>query len=85
MEAARQQDELAALAAKTPLPQSADMVKPAMPSPVKWRDLKPEELDLLQLVVEGETWGNVLDLSEKDDLETTRALVALKKKDVVRY
>ncbi len=85
MEAARQQDELANLAARTSLPDAEDRLILVQPSPVRWKELEEAELDFLQLAHEGEIWGAVLDLSETDDLATTWAAVALKNKGIVTW
>ena len=85
MEAARQQDELANLAKKRPMPGPKDIVRLNKPCPVRWKELKPEELDLVQDIVEQGGWQNVLDASETDDLTLFRALVALHKREVVEW
>jgi hypothetical protein len=85
MEAARQQDELAALSARTPLPEHTAPVRIEAASSVRWKDLDPEELDLLQDIHEGETWGAVLDLTDRDDLGVTKAAVALSKKGIISW
>lgn len=85
MEAARQEDELAALAKKTPLPKARARVVLAKPCPVRWKDLEPNEIDLVQDMVEVGGWWRVLDYSATDDLTLSRALVALKKKGVIEY
>lgn len=85
MEAARQEDELANLAKKTPLPKPRARVALAKPCPVRWKDLPPAELDLVQDLVEAGSWWRVLDLSPTDDLTLSRVLVALKKKGIVEY
>jgi hypothetical protein len=85
MEAARQEDELANLAKKTPLPKPRARVVLVKPCPVRWKDLPPAELDLVQDLVEAGSWWRVLDLSATDDLTLSRVLVLLKKKGVVEY
>ncbi len=85
MEAARQEDELANLAKKTPLPKPRARVGLTKPSPVRWKDLPPAELDLVQDMIEAGSWWRVLDVSTTDDLTLSRVLVALKKKGVVDY
>lgn len=85
MEAARQEDELANLAKKTPLPKPRARVALARPCPVRWKELPPAELDLVQDLVEAGSWWRVLDLSPTDDLTLSRVLVALKKRGVVEY
>jgi hypothetical protein len=85
MEAARQQDELANLAKKTPLPAPGANVSLTKPSKVRWHDLEPAELDLVQDIIEAGGWWEVLDTSSKDDVTLTRVLVALRQKGVVTY
>ncbi len=85
MEAARQEDELAALAKKTPLPKPRGRVVLAKPCPLRWKDLDEAELDLVQEMVEQGTWWRVLDRSTIDDLTLSRTLVALKGKGVIEY
>ena len=85
MEAARQQDELAALSAKTKLPGPDTNVELVRPSPVRWKDLDPAHLDLLQDFVEQGSWKRLMDGSKTDDLTLYRGLVALEKKGVVTY
>lgn len=85
MEAARQEDELAALAKKNPLPKPRARVALTKPCPVRWKDLDGPELDLVQDLVEFGTWWRVLDLSTTDDLTLSKTLVALKKKGLVEY
>jgi pSer/pThr/pTyr-binding forkhead associated (FHA) protein len=85
MEAARQEDELANLAKKSPLPKPRARVALVKPCPVRWRALEPAELDLVQDMVEMGSWWRVLDHSTTDDLTLSRVLVGLKKKGVVEY
>jgi pSer/pThr/pTyr-binding forkhead associated (FHA) protein len=85
MEAARQEDELANLAKKNPLPKPRGRVALTKPCPVRWKSLEPAEIDLVQELVEAGSWWRVLDHSPTDDLSLTRVLVALKKKGVVEY
>ncbi|MEM7156106.1 MAG: DUF4388 domain-containing protein [Myxococcota bacterium] len=85
MEAARQEDEMAALAKRNPLPKPRAKVALAKPSPVRWKELDETELELVQDIVEMGGWWNVLDRSEIDDLTLSRTLVALKKKKVIEY
>lgn len=85
MEAARQEDELAALAKKTPLPKPRARVSLTKPSPLRWKELEHAELELVQDLVEHGSWWKVLDRSATDDLTLSRTLVALKDKGVVEY
>lgn len=83
MEAARQQDELAHLADRHGLP--AGKVTIAKPAPEAWSKLEPAQVDTLQAIYENESWADVLDASELDDVALTKALVALKKAKYVSY
>lgn len=85
MEAARQQDEMAALAAKSALPGPTDRIIMVHPSPVRWKELEPDQIDVLQAVSEASDWGPALDAVSSDDLTATKAVVALKKKGVVTW
>jgi pSer/pThr/pTyr-binding forkhead associated (FHA) protein len=85
MEAARQQDELANLSAKTPPPGPTDVVRLVKPGPKRWKELKPEHLDVLQEIVEQGSWQNVLDTSSQNDITLFRAIIALRKDGVVEY
>ncbi len=85
MEAARQQDELANLAKKSPLPQPGANVQLVKPSKVRWHELSAQEIDLVQDMVEHGGWWEVLDGNNKDDITLTRTLVALRQKGVVSY
>jgi hypothetical protein len=85
MEAARQQDELANLAKKRNLPTSKDVVRLAKPCPMRWKELEPPQLDLVQDIVEQGGWQAVLDASATDDVTLFRALVQLHKKEVVTW
>lgn len=85
MEAARQEDELINLASKSPLPKPRARVSLVKPSPVRWKDLEPAELELVQDMVEAGSWWGVLDRSAIDDLTLTRTLVALRGKGVIEY
>lgn len=83
MEGFRQKDELANLASKLP-PFEAKLSLPAPLAP-KLRDLSPEQLDLLQTVLnsKGATIGGILDLSPLDDLKTVQVLGELLQKAYV--
>lgn len=85
MEAARQEDELANLAQRTPLPKPRARVTVVKPSPVRWKELEEAEIELVQDMVEAGSWWRVLDRSPTDDLTLSRTLVALKKKGVIEY
>jgi len=85
MEAARQQDELAALAKKSPLPTPGMNVALVKPGKVRWHELLPAEIDLVQDMVQSGGWWEVLDANSKDDITLTKTLVALRQKGVVTY
>ncbi len=85
MEAARQEDEMAALSKKTALPKQRAKVSLAKPCPVRWKELEEAELDLVQDLVEMGTWWRVLDTSTTDDLTLSKTLIALKGKGIVEY
>ncbi len=85
MEAARQQDELANLAKRSPLPGLGTTVRVVRPSPVRWKDLPAGELEILQDLIERRSWWDILDTSPQDDLTLFRHLVALRGKGVVDY
>ena len=85
MEAARQQDELAALDKKFGLPKARDRVTLVKRSPVRWSSLPKEQTDLIQDIIELGGWKNVLDTRETDDLSLHRLLAALKKAGAVEW
>lgn len=85
MESARQQDEIAALATTARLPGPRETVRLVRPSPIRWSDLPPDELELVQDMVEAGGWWQLLDVSKKDDLSLYRLLVSLKGKGIVDY
>jgi hypothetical protein len=75
MEGMRQLDEFRALAPKMP-PLNAKVLvpRPLMP---KLRDLKPEELDIMQSALAGDTIQGLLDASRNTDLQAAQALMTL--------
>ncbi len=83
MEAARVQDELAHLAERHDLPERT--VSLVVPSRKPWRELEPEQLDLVQAVAEGHDWPTILDRLEPDDVALTRAAIDLSKAGVISY
>jgi hypothetical protein len=83
MEAARVQDELAHLAEREKLPEHA--VSLAVPSRKRWRELRPEQLDLVQAIAEGHDWPTILDRLDADDVALTRTALDLQKAGVIRY
>ena len=85
MEAARQSDELANLAQKAALPDEGAQVDLVRPSPVRWRELEPQELDIVQGLAEGRSWWELLDTSDTDDVTLTQTLTRLHKRGAVHY
>ncbi|HVH97109.1 MAG TPA: DUF4388 domain-containing protein [Enhygromyxa sp.] len=83
MEAARVQDELAHLAERQNIPERA--IELVVPSRKRWRELGPEQLDLVQAVAEGHDWPTILDRLDADDVALTRTAVELHKAGVIRY
>ncbi len=85
MEAARQQDEMAALDKKFSLPTGRDRVSLVKQSPVRWSSLPDDQVDLIQDIIEMGGWKNVLDTRETDDLTLNRLLAKLKKSGIVHW
>ncbi len=83
MEAARQQDELAHLGARSDLPRGK--VELVTPAPAPWSSLEAAQLDVLQAIFEEGDWTELLDASSLDDVTLTKGVVALKKKGFVSY
>ena len=81
MEGFRQLDELGQLRDKLP-PPDARLVLPQPLTPLL-RDLSPEELDLLQLVLNSASVEVVFDVANTTDLDTGRRIEALVKKGYV--
>jgi hypothetical protein len=82
MEAFRQIDELRAIAADLPAHHALlALAKPVLPA---LRDLKPEELDVLQLVINYGTVETVLNKSLASDLDTSEVLLKLIKSGYIR-
>ena len=81
MEGVRQLDEFNNLGGKLPAPHSAL----AVPTPLagKLRELKPEELDVFQLVLDHGQLQAVLDNFPGSDLDAAQALLALMKREFV--
>ncbi len=82
MEALRQLDELRRIEKSLP-PRSATL-QVAMPLEAPLRELKPEQLDVLQLVHNYGSTALVLDKSDATDLETATALNELIQKGYVK-
>lgn len=85
MEAARQQDELANLGKRVPLPSYGQAVTLVRPGPIRWSKLAEAELELVQDMIEAGGWWEAIDGSATDDVTMTRLLVALRDKGVVTY
>lgn len=83
MEAARVQDELAHLAERQQIPEREVTI--AVPAGLAWRELEPEQLDLVQAVAEGHDWPTILDRLDADDVALTRTAIELLKAGVIRY
>jgi pSer/pThr/pTyr-binding forkhead associated (FHA) protein len=65
------------------LPADDAQVAFAKDAPVALRDLTPEDLDCLQLVLQHERWLDVIDHHPGTDLEAARALLALVERGVL--
>jgi hypothetical protein len=82
MEALRQLDEYRHI--QTDLPATDAQLTLAQPMTPALRDLTPEELDVLQLVLNWGTLQGVLDHSPLDDLAAATAIITLMQRDYVR-
>jgi hypothetical protein len=82
MDALRQLDEMRRFQADLPQPDQTMAVAVPMNAPL--RDLQPDELDVLQLVLNWGTLQGVLDHSDKDDVAVSERLVGLLKREYVR-
>jgi len=82
MEGLRQHDELRRFEAE--LPPATAALGIARPLEAPLRELKPEELDVLQLVHNLGSLQSVLDRSDGTDLEAATAVFALLKKGVIK-
>ena len=82
MDALRQLDEMKRI--QSQLPAITSSLSLTMPMSANLRDLKPEELDVLQLVHNYGSFNGVLDHSPQDDLQVAEIMVELIKKDYVR-
>lgn len=83
MEAARIQDELAHLADRHQLPEHR--VEFVHPSGKPWRELSPEQIDLLQSIAAGGDWPTVISRLDADDVALTQAAIDLQKAGVISY
>ncbi len=82
MDALRQLDEMRRIQGDLPAPDATLTLAVPMNAPL--RDLAPEELDVLQLVLNWGTLGGVLDHSTRDDVAVATVLVGLMQRDYVR-
>jgi len=82
MDALRQLDELTRLRADLPAPDATLTIAVPMTAPL--RDLGPDELDLVQLVLNWGTLQGVMDHSEKEDVQVAETIVSLMHRDYVR-
>jgi hypothetical protein len=81
MEGMRQLDEFRALTPKLPaLTAKVSIPRPLLP---RLRELKPEELDIFQGALGGDSIQSLLDASRQTDLEAATALLALIEKGFV--
>jgi len=81
LEGVRQADELSAF--ENSLPKLSSELHLAAPLPEPLRHLKPEELDMVQLVHEKKTFLKLLDASPGSDLEVCTTLVTLLNRKVL--
>ena len=75
MEGFRQKDELGQLASLMPGPEA--QLKVAFPLEPRLQDLRPEQLDVFQAVLNSRTMGSLLDHSPFEDLKTSKLLLEL--------
>lgn len=86
MESARQEDEIQHLSEKTKVPTYEDEIRVVSPSPIRWRELDPLHLDILQDIDErAGQWAYILDSYTQTDLELLRAIVAMRKLGIVDF
>jgi len=82
MDSLRQLDELRRIQPQLPPPDSTLTLAVPMSAPL--RELTPEELDVLQLVINWGTLQGIIDHSPADDLVVCTAIVNLMSRDYVR-
>jgi Domain of unknown function (DUF4388)/Inner membrane component of T3SS, cytoplasmic domain len=75
MEGFRQKDELAQIVSRIPAAEAS--VKVSFPLEPKLSQLKPEQLDVFQAVLNSSTVGTLLDSSPFEDLKTSQILLDL--------
>jgi hypothetical protein len=82
MDGLRQLDELKRI--QKELPPVTSSLTLSMPLTPPMRELKPEELDVLQLVHNYGSFRGVLDHSEKDDVQAAEVLLGLIRREYIR-
>jgi pSer/pThr/pTyr-binding forkhead associated (FHA) protein len=82
MDGLRQLDELKRI--QKELPAVTSSLSLSMPLTPPMRELKPEELDVLQLVHNYGSFRGVLDHSEKDDVQAAEVLLGLIRREYIR-
>ena len=86
MESARQEDEIQHLSERTKIPGYDDEIRVVSPSPIRWRELEPLHLDILQDIDErAGQWAYILDRYKQTDLELLRAIIAMRKLGIVDF
>jgi FHA domain-containing protein/uncharacterized protein DUF4388 len=81
MEGFRQKDELAQLAPRMPAPDAR--LRPRSPLEARLSELKPEQLEVFQTVLNNSSLGMVLDRSPFEDLKTSQVLLELLQKGYI--
>jgi hypothetical protein len=82
MDALRQLDEFKRI--QKDLPPLRAALQVVAPLTARLRELAPDQLDVLQLVLNHGTFQSVLDHSDKDDVATSEAVLQLLRKDYLR-
>ncbi|HTM47026.1 MAG TPA: DUF4388 domain-containing protein [Polyangiaceae bacterium] len=82
MEGFRQKDEYEQLRPR--MPSWDERLSVARPMGVKLRELSPEELDVFQAALQGQSVGATMDISPLSDLDTGRHLIALLERGYLR-
>ncbi|MBK8261356.1 MAG: DUF4388 domain-containing protein [Nannocystis sp.] len=85
MESARQEDEIQHLAERSPIPAYGAELRLLSPSPVRWRELQPLEIDMIQDIAERRSWAHILDTYPASDLALHKAIVELRRRKLVDY
>jgi pSer/pThr/pTyr-binding forkhead associated (FHA) protein len=81
MEGFRQKDELAQLAPR--LPGADAELKPVLPLEPRLSELKPEQLDIFQTVLNAQTMSAILDQSPFEDFKTSQLILELIQKGYI--